>query len=1347
VAVVAEKPAVARDIARVLGATRRGEGYLHGNGWVVSWAIGHLVTLAEPHEIDPAWRRWRTDDLPILPDAWPLVVLDATRDHFNLLARILTSTRVRRVVCATDAGREGELIFRYIYEKTGCTLPVQRLWISSLTPDAIRAGFAQLRDGSDFDRLAEAAHARSRADWLVGMNLSRVYTLAGGDELLSVGRVQTPTLAMLVAREQEIRDFVAEDYREVVATFRPLGPDGRPDEQATRYEGTYFRGDPSSEEEESDEPSRFTRLPATGEEAQHIAARARRGRAAVDSVQARRRTLPPPQLYDLTELQRHANRLFGFTARHTLDVAQRLYEEKKLISYPRTDSRHLSNSVAATLSRVVERIAAPYKGLLSPDTGSRPLSKRFVDDAKVTDHHAIIPTATSADRDSLDADEHRLYDLVCRRLLAAWQPDHVFSVTTVITAVTSVESERNAELVDRYRSRGTAVEQVGWKALESATTRRRVREDEEGETLPPGLEAGMGQEVLDARFLDKRTRPPRRFTDAALLTAMETAGATLDDRELSEAMRARGLGTPATRASIIETLLQRKYVRREKKALVATEKGIRLVRTVHSDVKSPAMTGEWEAKLQAIERGQGDMRTYLGGIEAWVREVVGRVKNEGGRGASVARAGTQVPIDADETEAIPDDVEELLRETSESAPRQAAQVAPADLQVVLRSRFGFDAFRPLQEEVCRAVVGGRDVLLVMPTGAGKSLCYQLPGLARGGTTLIVSPLIALMEDQVAKLEAAGLRAERIHSGRGRDLSRAAAAAYLAGQLDYLFIAPERLSVPGFAEMLGRQALALIAVDEAHCISHWGHDFRPDYRMLKERLPLLQRPPLIALTATATPLVQNDICEQLGIPGAVRFIHGFRRDNLFVEVVDMKPSLRPHAVEALLLEPERRPAIVYAPTRKQADALAELLAERMSAAAYHAGLAAQRRDEAQDAFLRGEVEVIVATIAFGMGVDKPNVRTVVHVALPGSVEGYYQEIGRAGRDGAPARAILLHSWADRRTHEYFFERNYPDEAVLQTVYGALTAEPVARAALQATLLMDPEEVVTAIEKLWIHGGALVDPEENVRRGSPDWLEPYRVQRAHKQEQMELMTRYAQGHECRMLQLVRHFGDQDDPGTPCGQCDICAPAGVLALGTRPPSHGERIVMRRILDSLRRQDHQSAGRLYREDLADELARRDYERLVAALVRAGFVRSYRDSFKRRGETVEFERLALSAAGLDSPALDHVAVAADLPGVGGGRRKRGAGEGGRRGQRVVPPAENASPELVQRLRDWRLAEARRRNLPAFNIFSDRVLTAIAAARPASEEALLALHGVGPRLVERYGPALIDLVRPRRQYR
>jgi DNA topoisomerase-3 len=483
--------------------------------------------------------------------------------------------------------------------------------------------------------------------------------------MLSVGRVQTPTLAMLVERELAIRSFVPEDYKEVVATFQSTGEDAcqssgedafqssdgdgrQPGDGGASYDGVYF--DPTLQEASAkqgrdEDPAdaaarrlRARRLPADGEEAERIAERALRGRAEVKSVEARQRALPPPLLYDLTELQRHANRLYGFSATRTLELAQTLYERKKLISYPRTDSRHLSRDIEKELPGIVGVIRSRYAPeQLAGGTGERPLGSRFVDDRRVSDHHAILPTANDPEKVSLGQDEARIYDLVCRRLLAAWHEDHLYSTTRVVTRI-HTEVEDDDPIVDHYHSSGTRVDREGWKVLDIKRAKRPARKPDPkarastgasggdlDQELPSGLREGLRVEVLDARAQDRRTRPPRRFSDATLLTAMETAGRAVEEKELSDAMRKNGLGTPATRASIIETLLKRGYIERDGKSLAATDKGIRLIEVVHPDVKSPIMTGRWEARLQNIQHGSDRLDAFMTQIEAWVGDVTKRV--------------------------------------------------------------------------------------------------------------------------------------------------------------------------------------------------------------------------------------------------------------------------------------------------------------------------------------------------------------------------------------------------------------------------------------------------------------------------------------------------------------------------------------------------------------------------------------------------------------------------------------------------------------------------------------------------------------------------------------------------
>ena len=657
------------------------------------------------------------------------------------------------------------------------------------------------------------------------------------------------------------------------------------------------------------------------------------------------------------------------------------------------------------------------------------------------------------------------------------------------------------------------------------------------------------------------------------------------------------------------------------------------------------------------------------------------------------------------------------------------------------------------------MAAGRDLLLVMPTGAGKSLCYQLPGIARGATTLVISPLIALMEDQAEKLLQQGFRAERIHSGRDRMESRRVCQEYLAGELDFLYIAPERLAVPGFPEFLARRTPGLLAIDEAHCISMWGHDFRPEYRRLRERIPTLRPAPVIALTATATPLVQDDIVAQLDLVDCKRSIHGFRRNNLEIELVEIPPSLRPQALLRVLSDPDRRPAIVYAPTRKAAEEQAEALQAEHRAAPYHAGMTGADRDRAQSQFLGGEIDVVVATIAFGMGIDKPDVRSVIHTGLPSSIEGYYQEIGRAGRDGLPSKAILLYGWVDRKTHEFFLDRDYPAPEKLMAVFQALSDKPLAVDELPNPFGAEARQREMGIEKLWMHGGIRFDGEENAFRGDDGWLSSYERQREHKTRQLDLVTEFTRSQNCRMLDLVRHFGDLEDTLKPCGRCDTCDEGTCIVKKFREPTAQEADVLKGVFLSLREQDFQSVGKLFRE-LAEprKMKRGNYERLVDAAVRASLARIQNDSFVNdQGQQIEFRRIGLTSEGraaTDPASL--VRLPAEGAGLtpakkersakkGGSRRKKDSANGRPRNTQMglgsVPPRAGADELLASGLRSWRKAEAQRRGVPAFMIFNNHTLDALVEAKPTSEAQLLGVPGVGAVLAKKYGSKLIQIIR------
>ena len=606
--VIAEKPSVGRDLARVLpGPFAKHEGYLEGPEHVISWAVGHLVQLAEPDEYDPKFKRWRMADLPIVPERFKLVVRDErSRKQMSVVTAQLHRDDVSEVINACDAGREGELIFAYLYEKAGSKLPVRRLWLSSMTASAMREAFATLRPAAELAQLEQAARSRSEADWIVGMNATRAATIrlrSSFDGAVSLGRVQTPTLAIIARREEEIRAFVPEPYWLVDARFEPT------EDSARRYGGRFHAG----------------AKPRLGseEEALAIVAAVSGQTGEITKVEKREVTEKPPMLYDLTSLQRDANTRYGFSARRTLGAAQRLYEEHKALTYPRTNSRFLTSDMAAEIKPTAELVGArpEYREAAAYVTGLDllPLA-RVIDDSKVTDHHAIIPTRAEHPVEKMDTDDRRVYDMVVRRFLAAFHPEAVLENTRVETTV--------AEHV--FRTRGRVLLVPGWRGVYLAGAddaepgaESTGEEDEVDDQALPRLEQGEPSLTLEIQSLAKETKPPRRYTDASLLGAMETAGKLVDDEELREAMKDSGIGTPATRASIIERLIDVGYVERDGRALVATEKGLNVIRLLGEHaLTSPDLTGSWEHRLGRIERGEDSREQFMRDIAGFARETV-----------------------------------------------------------------------------------------------------------------------------------------------------------------------------------------------------------------------------------------------------------------------------------------------------------------------------------------------------------------------------------------------------------------------------------------------------------------------------------------------------------------------------------------------------------------------------------------------------------------------------------------------------------------------------------------------------------------------------------------------------
>jgi DNA topoisomerase-3 len=705
--VIAEKPSVARDLARVLGVRATGRHSFTSDERVITWCVGHLVELEEPAAYDPRWKSWRLGDLPMIPGAFRLAPVAGTREQLTAVSRLLRARTFGEVVNACDAGREGELIFRYVYELAGCRLPVQRLWISSLTDESIRHGFSALRPGSELDPLFDAARCRSEADWLVGLNATRAVTLThrrgeqklgptggglrddrraqagrgrgrkgAGAQVFSIGRVQTPTLAILVKRERAIRDFRPVSYWEIRGKFTAPGEQN--------FEGTFEATWGVLSAEEKGPASRLGGQPLADQLIARLGSATSPAGSptepVVERVRQKKTREPAPQLFDLTGLQRTANRRYGMSATRTLEVAQALYERHKLLTYPRTDARHLTGDLHGELPRLFGALAsiptyAPFARPLLDAPPSR--SKRVFDDGKVQDHHAIIPTGKTAALAALDRDEGRIFDLVVRRFLGVFHPDAEFALTDVVIRVGPAEATKrvapterdepspiHADTIltrlppppDRFFVRGRVRLVAGWQEVaglggeppaRSATRRASPgRGPAEAGGAPDGSPGGGAGIDADAtgelpslregdrlrgtfEALAKATKPPPHHTEATLLGAMESAGREIDDEALRAAMKDTGLGTPATRASTIETLVKRDFVVREGKQLRATATGVALIETLPvPSLASPELTGTWEARLARIARGQEARPAFMRDIAAYVTEMVDAVRGQ-----------------------------------------------------------------------------------------------------------------------------------------------------------------------------------------------------------------------------------------------------------------------------------------------------------------------------------------------------------------------------------------------------------------------------------------------------------------------------------------------------------------------------------------------------------------------------------------------------------------------------------------------------------------------------------------------------------------------------------------------
>jgi len=590
--VLAEKPSVGRELARVLGCKQSREGCIEGSDYIVTWALGHLVTLADPEYYGDKYKKWDLETLPMLPAQLDTIVIKETSKQYGIVKSLLRNPTISELVIATDAGREGELVARWIIEKVGFHKPIKRLWISSQTDKAIKEGFRGLRPSREYDNLFYSALCRAQADWLVGLNVTRALTCKYNAQL-SAGRVQTPTLAMIVAREEEIRKFSSREYYTVTASLPTFN--------------LYWKDKKSMQGRTFDKAS-----------ADDVAQKIKGGTMAVTEVRREHKHESAPLLYDLTELQRDANRRYGFTAKQTLGIMQRLYEEYKLLTYPRTDSRYLTADIVPTLPERLRSIdIGPYsvfvRAVLRQGVHA---SKHFVDDTKVSDHHAIIPTEQYVELSRLGTDERRVYDLVVKRFLAVLSPDFEYEQVT-LTAGCSGEL---------FTAQGKIVSQKGWKAVYEGAVQGDDDSEDEKEQLLPDVKKGQTFQIARVKLGTGKTKPPARYNEATLLTAMEHPGKFIESSQLRSLMDAsNGIGTPATRADIIEKLFSSNYVERRGKEIVPLSKGMQVIELVPEDLRSPELTAKWEQKLTLISKGALQQKVFTDEIRGYATRLVSGV--------------------------------------------------------------------------------------------------------------------------------------------------------------------------------------------------------------------------------------------------------------------------------------------------------------------------------------------------------------------------------------------------------------------------------------------------------------------------------------------------------------------------------------------------------------------------------------------------------------------------------------------------------------------------------------------------------------------------------------------------
>ncbi len=1170
----------------------------------IVWTNGHLLGLAAPEDIEPSWQKWQTESLPMLPtpEQWFTKALnEAAQIRLQFLQQEIVKSAYDLCVVATDPGREGQLIAQWLLQGLQLGAPIYRLWLQSLDAASIRSAWEHKQLNDSYAGLGHSAEARARSDWLVGLNLSRYYSIHLG-ALFPVGRVQTPTLQLVKDRENQISGHLPSVQWSLSARLdsapweaklcESVNPLVRVDDLQKRQRShTRFSAD-----KKANWTPQLTlpfRIEVSGRYDQEFSEN-------------------PPPFYNLLDIQIDANRLLNYSAAQTAALCQELYEVHELISYPRTESRTLPTALVAeqqALAQSFAQMPSLTGGLCVEPELLKPLPESHLHTPESHhEHYALVPVQTPVT--VLRADLASIFELISRRWFQAFMGP-VRGHTSVITLLPSEEGTR------AFWEKNKLLWVIEIRQISDSGFRKDQKE------LPGRCEKtlpvqGEHFSVAEFQWQEHPIPAPALMSEAELLRAMtkDTANSQKTSSSPQSESSRIGLGTAATRAAVIESLKEDGYLHAAHGILTTTAKAKTLLEQVHPLLRSTQLTSRWESMLAKIEGDKLVTSAFLDQVARFLREVIFHVEKP---------MPSFSPLIAEPNENASSSRTSLPGPALEKKPSAYKPPSKKMVREVLLERFKITDFRPHQEDVCMAVAAGKDALLVMPTGCGKSLCYQLPGLLRGGKVLVLSPLISLMQNQASHLSNLGIAAGLLHSGLTRDQSRDICSKYRDQSEFFLFIAPERLGLGRFLEFLHRYPPNLIAIDEAHCISGWGHDFRPDYRLIGSCLESLKEIPKIALTATAGQQVQADIVSRLKMKNPHTVITGFRRTNIAIEVDYVEDSHKSKVVHKIAEDVTRLPMIIYTPTRKLADTLAASFPPPYKAAAYHAGLPSSERQAIIDHFLAGNIDIMVATVAFGMGIDKANIRTVVHYSVPGNPENYYQEIGRAGRDGKLSRAILLYSWEDWRIQEYLLNKSYPDAKNLQKVSDLLAKSPKTLPQLQAALGYDPEELTALLEKL--RGLQMIQQLGQhfaLREGAPSIIdEGYAAQVSKRKESLQFMDQFTRSSACRMSTIVGYFTNDPNQLKPCGICDICFP-NYSSLGIRQKLSDEDLKRCRIiLETLADYPQVAKGKLWKE-MPGGWQQGEFDALLACLEQYGMIKIKREQFQKKDHLIHFQKITL---------------------------------------------------------------------------------------------------------------------------